>query len=220
MGGGRRRSVRLGGVPDAVVRLLVPGWLRVARAVALAAACSLAAGLAGCGDAAPPVAKLTTAEVKAKLAEPVAGQSAAERGLEQEASELLDVKPAGAVKTLEARVAALKGTPVVVNLWADWCGPCKREMPILQRVALGNRGEIAFLGVAVNSPRAKAEAFLRNVFVPYPSLLDADGDVNIGTGVNSLPKTFFYDRSGKRTIHIGPYETEADLLADIKRYAS
>ncbi len=167
------------------------------------------------------MAKLSAAEVKAQLAQPPAGQSAVLREIDEEAGQLLEPGPKGPVKLLQARVDALKGTPIVVNLWGDWCVPCKKEMPIFQRVALAQRGKVAFLGMAVNSRPAKAEAFLRDeVFVPYPSILDEDGEVNVGTGVDNLPKTFFYDRAGKRFIHIGPYETEADLLADIKRYAS
>ncbi|MBJ7471424.1 MAG: redoxin domain-containing protein [Solirubrobacteraceae bacterium] len=174
----------------------------------------------GCGDEAPPVAKLTAAQVQEQLAEPVAGQPPAARKLEEQAGEVLrgGSDPA---KLVETKVGELKGTPVVVNVWADWCQPCKKEMPIFQRVALDQRGKVAFFAVASQAPEAKTVAYLREqIALPYPSVIDEDGKVIEGTGVDGLPKTFFYDRTGKRFVHNGPYETEAALLADIARYAS
>lgn len=190
------------------------------RRFALLLLVALAPGIAGCGEDAPPVSKLTPAEVEAQLATTPAGQPETLREIGEEAGETIDPGAKNPADVLAARVAALEGTPVVVNVWADWCKPCKTEMPIFQRVALAHRGEIGFLGVASQAKQAKTEAYLRDVIaMPYPSIADEDGKVIEGTGVDGLPKTFFYDRAGKRTVHNGPYESAADLLADIKRYA-
>lgn len=191
------------------------------RSLALVVALGAAAGgLAGCGDDAPPVAKLSADEVQAQLAKaPAAALAPAAEKLEAEAGQLIDTGD-DPVAALESQVKSLRGTPVVVNLWADWCKPCKVEMPILQRVALDQRGKVAFLGVASSAPKAKNAAYLaEQIALPYPSLVDEDGKIVSDTGVDGLPKTIFYDATGKRTVHNGPYESEADLVADIERYA-
>ncbi len=175
--------------------------------------------LASCGDDAQPVAKLTPAQVQERLATTPPGLSPAARKLEEQAGQTIDGGD-DPVKTVEAKVKALGGTPAVVNVWADWCQPCKKEMPIFQRVALDLRGEVAFFGVASRAPKAKTVQYLEQIAMPYPSVIDEDGKVIDLTGVDGLPKTFFYDRAGKRYVHNGPYASEAELLADVKRYAS
>lgn len=185
--------------------------------LALLAAAGLT--LAGCGDDAPPVAKLSGAEVQAQLERPpAAALTPATEQLETKAGALIDTGD-DPVEALDGQVNALRGTPVVVNLWADWCKPCKVEMPILQRVALDRRGKTAFIGVASSAPKAKNAAYLEQIAMPYPSLVDEDGKILDATGVDGLPKTIFYDAAGKRFVHNGPYESEADLVADIERYA-
>lgn len=187
------------------------------RGLVLLAAAGL--GLAGCGNDTPPVAKLSAAEVQQQLAAaPAAPLSPAAQALEAKAGELVDAGK-DPVEALDAQVKSLRGTPVVVNLWADWCKPCKVEMPILQRVALDHRGKVAFLGVASSAAKAKNAAYLEQIAMPYPSLVDEDGEILDATGVDGLPKTIFYDAAGKRFVHNGPYESEADLVADIQRYA-
>lgn len=189
------------------------------RRCGLVAFVALTVALAGCGDETPPVAKLSAAEVQTRLAEqPAVALAPAAQKLEAKAGELIDTD-GDPVAALDDQVKALRGTPVVVNLWADWCKPCKVEMPILQRLALDQRGKVAFLGVASSAAKAKNQAYLEQIALPYPSLVDEDGKVLDGTGVDGLPKTIFYDAAGKRTVHNGPYDSEADLLADIQRYA-
>lgn len=187
-------------------------------AAVVLAVCGFA--LAGCGGDAPEVTALSRAEVQAELAKPATGLTPAAERLERAAGTVLPGSGDAAPAQLDAELRRLRGTPVVVNLWGDWCVPCKKEMPIFQRTALAQRGNVVFLGVATLSTRDKSERYLATkIAMPYPSLLDDPGDLNRGTGIDSVPKTFFYDRAGKRTVHQGPYETQADLEADIARYA-
>lgn len=192
----------------------------VGRAVALSLV-GLSVLLSACGkEPAAAVPALTEEQVKAELSQPAPGATKPQVALERRADELI---PGGKdpAATLQAQVDRLRGTPVVVNMWADWCKPCKTEMPIFQRVALAQRGSVAFFGIAAETTQGKAEAYLRDrIAMPYPSIFDEFGKVNKGTGADSLPKTLFYDRAGKRFVHLGPYTTEADLLTDIERYAS
>jgi cytochrome c biogenesis protein CcmG/thiol:disulfide interchange protein DsbE len=137
--------------------------------------------------------------------------------LETQAGRLLG----GGVAAFRRQLAALKGTPVVVNQWASWCGPCRFEFPILAARARDMRVFVAFLGVDSNDSRADAQRFLRQERVPYPSFFDPD--VSIGRtfrGGALWPTTAFYDATGKLIhTHVGPYTSAAQLDADIQRHA-
>lgn len=196
--------------------------LRLVRsAAALLTAGALGVGLSACGGSdAVAVAPLSHSALEAALAaKPTTPLTPAEARIEKAANTLWSGGD-DAEATLTKEVARLKGTPVVVNLWGEWCPPCKKEMPIFQRTAIAQRGKVAFLGVATRSPKKETLAYLRDeVALPYPSIMDLDEKVNDTTGVSNIPKTLFFDRNGKRFVHIGPYESEAELVTDIGRYA-
>jgi cytochrome c biogenesis protein CcmG, thiol:disulfide interchange protein DsbE len=124
------------------------------------------------------------------------------------------------VDAYEEQLRELRGHPVVVNAWAAWCGPCKLEYPIFQRVSTRLGKRVAFLGLDVADNRAAAERFLARTPVPYPHLFDPDSRiVQAACAPGGLPATIFYDADGERTfIHQGGYTEEADLLRDIERH--
>jgi cytochrome c biogenesis protein CcmG, thiol:disulfide interchange protein DsbE len=109
---------------------------------------------------------------------------------------------------------------VVVNAWASWCGPCKLEFPLFQRVATRMGRRVAFLGLNVSDNLDDARGFLARSPVPYPHLEDGDSRIMQSTGAaGGLPATVFYDAEGERAfIHQGGYRTEADLIRDIERH--
>ncbi|MEH3053095.1 MAG: TlpA disulfide reductase family protein [Patulibacter minatonensis] len=196
--------------------------LRAVRTPVVAALALIAGvGIAACGSG-PTLPALSRADVDAALSvAPTTPWPRPAKALEAQAGQLLAKPDDDAVRRLDQIVRSLRGTPVVVNVWGEWCGPCKKEMPVFQRVALAQRGKVVFLGVATYGDRGDAEAYLRTkMAIPYTSLRDGPGDVTKATGIGGVPKTIFYDRNGKRLVHQGPYETEADLEADIRRYAS
>jgi thiol-disulfide isomerase/thioredoxin len=119
-----------------------------------------------------------------------------------------------------AELAELKGHPVVVNAWASWCGPCKLEFPVFQRVSTRMGKEVAFLGLNVSDNRQDAEAYLEKTPVPYPHLEDKDSRIVQEAGARGgLPTTIYYDRSGRREfIHQGGYTEDAELIEDIRKY--
>ena len=130
------------------------------------------------------------------------------------------VEPDGDVARYDAMLRQLRGYPVVVNAWATWCGPCKLEFPIFQQVSTKLGKRVAFFGLNVSDNRDKANEFLRERPVPYPSLEDADTRIVQDVGWSGgLPLTIFYDRNGKKFVHQGGYTTQADLMRDIERYA-
>ena len=91
----------------------------------------------------------------------------------------------------------LRGTPVVVNLWASWCEPCKVEMPRLAEAATEHSG-VQFLGVDSLDSRDGAETFIAEYSVPFPSLFDPDGVIRNELESLGLPVTVFFDADGKQ----------------------
>jgi len=136
--------------------------------------------------------------------------------LHAQSAQLLD----GGTKAFDARLAALEGTPVVINKWASWCGPCRAEFPAFQQVATRRGKQVAFLGVNGFDAREPAERFLRRFPVPFPSYADPDERISRSLRApKNYPITVFVDRAGETAfIHQGFYETEARLEEDIDRY--
>ena len=133
------------------------------------------------------------------------------------AAQLLGGGPAA----FKARLAALRGYPVVVNKWASWCGPCRAEFPDFQRASVKYGKRVAFMGVNGNDNHGDALKFLKQYPTPYPSYEDPSGTIaQVFNAVAAFPTTVFYDRSGKVSfIHQGQYLTGAKLEQDIQRYA-
>jgi thiol-disulfide isomerase/thioredoxin len=130
------------------------------------------------------------------------------------------VEEDGDVDRYKAMLGELEGYPVVVNGWATWCGPCKLEFPIFQRVSTRLGKRVAFLGLNVSDNREEAREFLAELPVPYPSIEDGDTRIAQHVGwVGGLPITVFYDREGNKFVHQGGYKNEADLLRDIEKHA-
>ncbi|HTW43333.1 MAG TPA: TlpA disulfide reductase family protein [Solirubrobacteraceae bacterium] len=161
----------------------------------------------------PPAVKLTAAQIRARLSggpEPLAA-------LHAQADQILP----GGLPALRARLAALRGTPLVIDKWASDCEPCRDEAPIFQHVSVSRGREVAFLGIDSNdASRSEARAFLRSFPVGYPSYYDQSGQAGIAiTDSVFTPATVFYNRSGKQFIHLGPFASVAKLEQAIRRYA-
>jgi thiol-disulfide isomerase/thioredoxin len=171
--------------------------------------------LTSCGASSPP----SSAPSKQKVAKELAGSPAPLAKLHRQANQLLD----GGRDAYERRLASLRGHPVVVNKWGSWCAPCRGEFPVLQRVALKLGRRVAFLGIDSQDNDGNARKFLADYPVTYPSYRDPDLKIAIsikGAPAQAFPTTVFYDRRGRLVYpHPGPYKSDADLIADIRRYA-
>jgi len=112
------------------------------------------------------------------------------------------------LKTAEGRNLRLqeqRGQVVMVNFWASWCGPCKQEMPHLNRL-FGKYQASGFtlLGVNVDDDPRQATAVAARMGLKFPVLLDADKAVVKRYDMGSMPATVLIDRDGRvRYLHRG-----------------
>jgi cytochrome c biogenesis protein CcmG/thiol:disulfide interchange protein DsbE len=179
---------------------MLPSRLAYRPAVSLVVAVLGAVALSACGEDAGPAAPVQSSTTLTRQASQVLG---------------------GGKAAFEKQLAALKGTPVVVNQWASWCGPCRFEFPFFQKLAKRYDGRVAFLGVDSQDSRSGAKKFLKQYPVPYPSFHDPDASVaRVFRGGTAWPTTAYYDASGKLVnTHLGGYATSAKLEADIRTHA-
>ncbi|MFL5767217.1 MAG: TlpA family protein disulfide reductase, partial [Actinomycetota bacterium] len=111
----------------------------------------------------------------------------------------------------------LKGTPVVVNVWASWCDPCRTETPLLVRAARTYGANVQFLGLDIKDARPSAQQFLETHGVTYPSVYDAAGAVQHDLGFVGQPDTVFYDASGKAVEKVPGALDEPTLRAGVEK---
>ena len=93
-------------------------------------------------------------------------------------------------------LSKLRGTPLVVNVWASWCPPCIAEMPILTSAAADLRGQVQFLGVDIQDRDAAALEMLTAFGADFPSVVDEAGEIRGKLAISGPPVTFFVDERG------------------------
>ncbi len=109
-------------------------------------------------------------------------------------------------------LADLRGEVVVLNLWYAACGPCRAEAPDLAEIATETADDgVAFVGINTRDEPPTAQAFERTFAVPYPSIIDNQGDVVLAlrgeVSPQSVPTTLVVDRQGRVAARIlGPVE--------------
>ena len=103
------------------------------------------------------------------------------------------------------RLKEQRGRVVMVNFWATWCGPCRQEMPQLNRLYEKYKSSgFVLLGVNVDDDVAKAAELAAKLGVTFPVLLDTEKTVSKLYDVSTMPSTMIIDREGKvRYVHRG-----------------
>jgi len=105
----------------------------------------------------------------------------------------------------DVSLAELAGRPVVINFWASWCVPCRKEMPAFEAVHRRRGDRVAFLGVDRQDDRSDALRFLARTGVTYPSAYDPDGKLDVPYRLRGMPTTVVVARDGRVTEHVsGP----------------
>lgn len=96
----------------------------------------------------------------------------------------------------------LRGTPMLINVWASWCGPCRDESPALRAAwHEGARSKVLVLGLNQQDVRAGARRFAREEGLTYPSVRDPTDDTAKELGATGVPETFAVDARGRIVGH-------------------
>jgi cytochrome c biogenesis protein CcmG/thiol:disulfide interchange protein DsbE len=121
--------------------------------------------------------------------------------------------PTKVVQGRAVNLASLRGKPAVVNFWASWCEPCRKEAPQLQSVVGKLPHGATLVGVDYMDQATPAHAFIAEYGWTFPLLDDPDGTVGDAYGVSALPNTFILDSTG-HVVHrlVGP-QTKASIEA-------
>lgn len=114
-------------------------------------------------------------------------------------------------------LSSYKGKPVVLNVWASWCGPCSDEAPLLQSAWLRQQSKgIVFLGIDFQDTQTDGLYFLQKYAITYPNVIDASGSVAINYGVTGTPETIFIDRHGVVVSKVASELTEQTLESNLQ----
>jgi cytochrome c biogenesis protein CcmG/thiol:disulfide interchange protein DsbE len=171
------------------------GASRLARPLAaLAAAACLVVGCAPGGVAITPGASVI------QIGSPLIGKLA----------------PALAGTTLDGQpfdLASLRGSPVIVNFWASWCGPCRDEFPILAAAEKRHAGAgLRVVGVLFKDDAAPARTFVAEEKADWPTVADPTHTIAGPWAVLAPPQTYFIDRAGiVRDLQIGQVRDASEL---------
>lgn len=108
----------------------------------------------------------------------------------------------------QVSIAALRGKPALVNFWASWCDPCRREATALQRFDRRLDGRARLVGVDWNDSAAGARSFITHFGWTFPNLRDANGLVGTAYGISGLPTTVVLNARGRiASVLRGPQTT-------------
>lgn len=97
----------------------------------------------------------------------------------------------------KVKLSSLKGRVVFLNFWATWCGPCRSEMPSMQRMyeKLHDEG-LEILAVDLQEEKSLVERFAKELSLKFPILLDSAGAVGAQYNARAIPTTYLFDRKG------------------------
>lgn len=111
------------------------------------------------------------------------------------------------------------GTPTVLNIWAQWCPPCREESPYFQRLYVKAKDRLNVIGIDQLDGDNAARKFMKDHGLAYPQLADDEGLLKAPFRLGGLPATVFVDAQG-RIVHLErtPYRTEAKLFADVRKH--
>lgn len=115
------------------------------------------------------------------------------------------------------RLSDFRGKPVLLNFWATWCPPCRKEIPDLQRFHEQYGDKIVLLGIDWGEDVEEVKRFLERYRATYPQLMDKDGRFFVLYQLTGLPTSYWIDEQGiVRGIWLGAMKTE-DMVAGFQK---
>ncbi|MFI5955636.1 TlpA disulfide reductase family protein [Cryptosporangium sp. NPDC051539] len=177
--------------------------------------------LAGCTTDTPEAAAPTPGPSSGAFAKSKFATCPAPTGQVPAKSPLKGVRPLPCMEPTGARVTigAPIGRPLVLNLWASWCLPCKDEMPVMERFATAAGTRVAVVGVNTGDDAPNAVLAADDVGVTFANVYDRAREVLHALKVNTLPATAFVSADGE-VVHVyrGSPLTDQTLSALAGRY--
>ncbi len=113
----------------------------------------------------------------------------------------------------DVTLAALRGTPMLVNMWASWCAPCRQELPLLAQLHRRAGSRLVVLGVDFQDPKPAAALRLAAVTgVTYPLVADTQGQLRVPLHLTGLPTTVFVAADGHvEYTNVGRFTSYSEL---------
>ena len=131
-----------------------------------------------------------------------------------------DEAPDFSLKTLDGKTVELsdyRGTPVVLNFWASWCNPCRREFPLFRQQLEDHPGTFVVLGVDYTDIDSDARTFAKQQRATWPILPDTDSSVSTTYGIRAVPQTFFIRPDGTIASHVIRGLSRAELARELAK---
>jgi len=117
----------------------------------------------------------------------------------------------------ELRLSDLRGQPVVLNFWATWCAPCRKEIPQFVDASERFREQgLVVVGVNLQEGKSIVRPYADDFGMDFPIVIDVDGEVGDAYRLLGLPVTYFIDREGiVRSVFTGPFQ-ESDRGTEVR----
>ena len=124
--------------------------------------------------------------------------------------------PSAVLQAPKATLAGLRGKPALINFWASWCDPCRKEAPELERFERSLHGAARLVGVDYTDQADSARGFIRQYGWTFPVLSDPNGTYGARYEFSGLPTTFVLDSRGRIVQTLRGPQTLADLQGALK----
>ncbi|MFI4939207.1 MAG: TlpA family protein disulfide reductase [Burkholderiales bacterium] len=96
------------------------------------------------------------------------------------------------------KLSAFRGKPLIINVWASWCGPCQQEMGSLERLSRRNGGkQFNVIGISTDDYKDRAMGFLQKTHCTFRSFIDSELFMENMLGANRIPLTLLVDAQGR-----------------------
>ena len=115
----------------------------------------------------------------------------------------------------EGILVGLRGRPVIVNVWASWCGPCRTEAPLLAEAGREHGSDVVIVGVASKDAFGAADEFIDDYGLDYVNVFDESGDIRQRLSLRGFPTTYVFDRDGELVATVVGGISEQRLAAQI-----
>lgn len=104
----------------------------------------------------------------------------------------------------QTHLADFRGKAVMVNFWATWCAPCRKEMPLFEARYRQHKSNLVVIGINLGEEQTQVKGFVDEFGLTFPVLIETKGKVSSDYNVSGYPATFFIDEEGiLNSFHIG-----------------